>query len=260
MLWEVDSPIVETYRTMLATKVAEQSNAVAARNAAKNGAKAPKWKSLLTKPANHVVMREVDETLTDLVNITIDKDNAHDAAHIAAKLYKLADYFADQASLWATDLPSDHGPSLSDEEIKKLTETCDMLFGKFMDEVIPLAEKRNDPSIESLVVQVVGQPVLAKKQTDGTVRYQLDLERIRTPRNASSSSSSNRLHLTVDGTPMNCENFAQEVDTAFSMKAMTFLDQAKTVPGYNTDGTPFPFEHNSKVYSVQLTSTYKVKP
>lgn len=254
MLWEVDSPIVETYRTMLAAKVAEQSNAVAARNAAKNGAKAPKWKSLLTKPAEPNTQEYVTNTLLDIADLTISKDNAHDAAHIAAKLYKLADHFAEQASLWATDLPSDHGPSLSDDEIKKLTETCDMLFGKFMDEVIPLAERRNDPSIESLVVSVVGQPVLAKKQTDGTVRYQLDLERIRTPRNG--SSSSNRLHLTVNGTPMEGENFAQEVDVAFSLKASTFLDLLKDQMAgtgkYNTKGEPMPFAHNSKTYTVQL--------
>ena len=255
-MFELTDPIFDSLRSALAEKVSQQSNAVAARNAAKNGAKAPRWKSLLSKPVHADHLAQINSIVSDITEaFDVDKDSAHVAAHFAAALYKAADYYAEQASLWAADLPSDHGPTLSDDEIKNLTALCDDLFGKIIDLAAPFRDNRNDPSIEQALVECVGQPVLAKKQADGTVRYQLDLERIRTPR---ASEPNKKLSLTVDGVPMNGDNFAQEVDTAFSLKPLQFLDLLKDqLAGsgkYNTDGKPMPFSHNSKSYTVQLNS------
>lgn len=254
-MFELTDPIFDSLRSALAEKVSQQSNAVAARNATKNGAKAPRWKSLLSKPATFDIHEFMDMNVADLLDYKVTTNNAHDAAHIASSLFKMAETFAEQASLWATDLPSDHGPTLSDDEIKNLTALCDDLFGKIIDLAAPFRDNRNDPSIEQALVECVGQPVLAKKQADGTVRYQLDLERIRTPR---ASEPNKKLSLTVDGVPMAGDNFAQEVDTAFSLKPLAFLDLLKEqLAGsgkYNTDGKPMPFSHNSKSYTVQLTA------
>lgn len=254
-MFELTDPIFDSLRSALAEKVAQQSAAVAARNATKNGAKAPRWKSLLTKPATFDTEWLMGQTVSDLLDYKVTTNNAHDAAHIAQSLFKIAETFAEQASLWATDLPSDHGPSLSDDEIKNLTALCDDLFGKIIDLAAPFRDNRNDPSIEQALVECVGQPVLAKKQQDGTVRYQLDLERIRSSK---SSEPNKKLSLTVNGVPMAGDNFAQEVDTAFSLKPLAFLDLLKDqLAGsgkYNTDGKPMPFSHNSKTYTVQLTA------
>lgn len=267
MFFEPGHPILESYKALLDDAYTKVTNAVAHRNAVKSGAKAPKWKSLLAQPVNDTdALSFVDETLADLLtNFDITKETATDAAHVAQKLYKLADYFAEQASLWATDLPSDHGAELSDDEIKALTAQADYLFGKFMDETIGLSDRKNDPAIESLIVQVTGKPVLAKKFDDGTVRYQLDIERIRAPRTPPSGGSGNKsLALSVNGIDMSTNsdnsslNFAQQVDMAFSLKALDFLDQLKsqcshTSTHYNTDGKPMLFAHNGKQYTVTLT-------
>ena len=255
MLFELDNPILDTYRTLFHTKVTEYNAAVGARNAAKSGGKAPKWKSLLTTPMPVEDSLNLTEQLSAIVeSFDIDQSNAHVAAHIASALYKLADHFADQASLWATDLPSDHGEIKSDEEIKALAEACDLWFSKFMDEVIPLNASRTSPDIESMIIEVTGMPVLVRKMTDGSCRYSLDIERIRIKKSVDADA---KLTLTVNGTPMAGKNFAQEVDTAFSLKPLTFLDLAKESPDYNVEGKPFTFIHNDLPYSIQLTT---VKP
>lgn len=253
-MFELDNPIFESLRTALSEKIAEQSAAVAARNAAKGGVKAPRWKSLLSKPADQNTLEYVNTTLADISDLTINQELAPTAAHIASALYKLADYFSDQASLWATDLPSDHGPARSDDEIKKLTELCDDLYGKMIDLATPFRDNKNDPSIEQALVEFLGHPVLAKKQQDGTVRYQLDLERIRAPRK--SDEVAKKLSLIVNDVPMNGENFAQEVDTAFSLKSHVFLDLLKDqlagTGKFNTKGESMSFAHNSKQYVIKL--------
>jgi len=255
-----DSPVFEPIRNMLAETVTQINNAVAHRNAVKSGAKAPKWKSLLAQPAEPNTQEYVTNTLLDIADLTISKDNAHDAAHIAAKLYKLADYFAEQASLWATDLPSDHGTDLSDDEIKALTEQADKLFANMceLSEDYSDKEVRKRADIEQALTKFIGQPLLVKKFDNGTVRYQLDIERIRAPR-ISPSGSNKGLALSVDGIDMSTDgnplNFAQQVDMAFSLKALDFLDQLKiqTLSRYNTDGLPMLFAHNGKQYTVTLT-------
>lgn len=260
-----DSHVFEPIRNMLAETVSQINNAVAHRNAVKSGAKAPKWKSLLAQPVNDTdALSFVDETLADLLtNFDITKDTATDAAHVAQKLYKLADYFAEQASLWATDLPSDHGVDLSDDEIKALTEQADKLFANMceLSEDYSDKEVRKRADIEQALTKFIGQPLLVKKFDNGTVRYQLDIERIRAPRSSSPSSSNKGLALSVDGIDMSAHdgtalNFAQQVDMAFSLKALDFLDQLKTQTTpqapYNTDGKPMTFTHNSRTYTVTL--------
>lgn len=245
--------VVRVLREDLANKITAQSAAVAARNAERAGVKAPKWRSLLVTPATPEVLQPVTDSLAEFMTIEIDKSNAHDAAHIAKSLYAMADYFAEQASLWATDLASDHGPSLSDDEIKKLTESCDEVF-QFIFRQTELFERKNDPAIESQLVELVGQPILAKKMSDGSVKYQLDIERIRTPR--SSESQDRRMVLEVNGHSFTDCNFAQAVDTAFSLKASTFLDALKAHPTnvFNTEGLPMLFDHDGKTYVVKITT------
>ena len=263
-----DSPVFEPIRNMLAETVTQINNAVAHRNAVKSGAKAPKWRSLLTLSINDTdALSFVDETLADiLTSFDVTKETATDAAHVAQKLYKLADYFAEQASLWATDLPSDHGAELSDDEIKALTEQADKLFANMceLSEDYSDKEVRKRADIEQALTKFIGQPLLVKKFDNGTVRYQLDIERIRAPRTQSTNGSGNKgLALSVNGIDMsqsgdgNPLNFAQQVDMAFSLKALDFLDQLKTQTqsGYNTDGKPMLFAHNSRTYSVTLTKT-----
>ena len=262
-----DSPVFEPIRNMLAETVSQINNAVAHRNAVKSGAKAPKWKSLLAQPVNDTdALSFVDETLADLLaNFDVTKETATDAAHVAQKLYKLADYFAEQASLWATDLPSDHGAELSDDEIKALTEQADKLFANMceLSEDYSDKEVRKRADIEQALTKFIGQPLLVKKFDNGTVRYQLDIERIRVPRTTAISGSGNKgLALSVNGIDMSTHgdaalNFAQQVDMAFSLKALDFLDQLKTQTTlrYNTDGLPMLFAHNGKQYTVTLTKT-----
>ena len=261
-----DSPVFEPIRNMLAETVSQINNAVAHRNAVKSGAKAPKWKSLLAQPVNDTdALSFVDETLADLLaNFDVTKETATDAAHVAQKLYKLADYFAEQASLWATDLPSDHGAELSDDEIKALTEQADKLFANMceLSEDYSDKEVRKRADIEQALTKFIGQPLLVKKFDNGTVRYQLDIERIRVPRTTAISGSGNKgLALSVNGIDMSTDgnplNFAQQVDMAFSLKALDFLDQLKTqaTSHYNTDGNPMLFAHNGKQYTVTLTKT-----
>lgn len=262
-----DSPVFEPIRNMLAETVTQINNAVAHRNAVKSGAKAPKWKNLLVQPVNDAdALSFVDETLADLLtNFDVTKETATDAAHVAQKLYKLADYFAEQASLWATDLPSDHGTELSDDEIKALTEQADKLFANMceLSEDYSDKEVRKRADIEQALTEFIGQPLLVKKFDNGTVRYQLDIERIRAPRTSPSGSGNKGLALSVNGIDMSVHgdaalNFAQQVDMAFSLKALDFLDQLKsqcshTSTHYNTDGNPMLFVHNSRTYSVTLT-------
>ena len=245
--------VVRVLREDLANKITAQSAAVAARNAERAGVKAPKWRSLLATPATPEILQPVTDSLAEIAYVNIDKSNAHDAAHIAKSLYAMADYFAEQASLWATDLASDYGPTLSDDEIKKLTESCDEVF-QFIFRQTELFERKNDPAIEQELVQLIGQPILAKKMSDGTVKYQLDIERIRTPR---IPEAGRKMVLEVNGHSFNDCNFAQAVDTAFSLKTSTFLDLLKSHPTnvFNTEGKPMNFEHDSKVYTVKITTT-----
>lgn len=245
--------VVRVLREDLANKIQAQSAAVAARNAEKSGVKAPKWRSLLVTPASN--QEFTNELLNPFMDFTIDKSNAHDAAHIAKSLYAMADYFAEQASLWATDLASDHGPSLSDDEIKKLTASCDDVFQFIFTQTPHLYERKNDPAIEQELVQLIGQPILAKKMADGSVKYQLDIERIRSSK--TSESSDRKMVLEVDGHSFSDCNFAQAVDTAFSIKAPAFLDALKSHPTnvFNTDGDPMLFDHDGKTYVVKITTT-----
>ena len=245
--------VVRVLREDLANKIQAQSAAVAARNAEKSGVKTPKWRSLLVTPATPETLQPVTDSLAELMTIDIDKTNAHDAAHIAKSLYAMADYFAEQASLWATDLASDHGPSLSDDEIKKLTASCDDVFQFIFTQTPHLYERKNDPAIEQELVELIGQPILAKKMSDGSVKYQLDIERIRSSK--TSESSDRKMVLEVNGHSFTDCNFAQAVDTAFSLKASTFLELIKANDEFNTDGEPMNFEHDSKTYVVKITTT-----
>lgn len=245
--------VVRVLREDLANKIATQSAAVAARNAEKTGVKAPKWRSLLVTPATESISEMVKGSLAPLFTFSIDKSNAHDAAHIAKSLYAMADYFAEQASLWATDLASDHGPTLSDDEIKKLTAACDDVFQFIFLQTPHLYERKNDPAIEQELVELIGQPILAKKMADGSVKYQLDIERIRSPR--TSESSDRKMVLEVNGHSFTDCNFAQAVDTAFSLKSPAFLDALKATNVFNTDGEPMNFNHDGKTYVVKITTT-----
>ncbi len=245
--------VVRVLREDLANKITAQSAAVAARNAEKAGVKAPKWRSLLVTPPTFDPVELNQASLDQLLATNIDKGNAHDAAHIAKSLYAMADYFAEQASLWATDLASDHGPTLSDDEIKKLTASCDDVFQFIFTQTPHLYERKNDPAIEQELVQLIGQPILAKKMSDGSVKYQLDIERIRSSK--TSESSDRKMVLEVNGHSFTDCNFAQAVDTAFSLKASTFLDALKSQATFNTDGEPMNFEHDGKTYTVKITTT-----
>lgn len=249
--------VVRVLREDLANKISAQSAAVAARNAEKSGVKAPKWRSLLVTPMTDSVDKMTKESLELFGLFDINKDNAHDAAHIAKSLYAMADYFAEQASLWATDLASDHGPVLSDDEIKKLTASCDDVFQFIFTQTPHLYERKNDPAIEQELVQLIGQPILAKKMSDGTVKYQLDIERIRASK--TSESSDRKMILEVNGHSFTDCNFAQAVDTAFSIKASAFLNELKAQATFetpfNTDGEPMLFDHDGKTYTVKITTT-----
>lgn len=245
--------VVRVLREDLANKIATQSAAVAARNAEKSGVKAPKWRSLLVTPATESISEMVKGSLAPLFTFSIDKSNAHDAAHIAKSLYAMADYFAEQASLWATDLASDHGPTLSDDEIKKLTASCDDVFQFIFLQTPHLYERKNDPAIEQELVELIGQPILAKKMADGSVKYQLDIERIRSSK--TSESSDRKMVLEVNGFPFPNMNFAQAVDTAFSLKSPAFLDALKATNVFNTDGEPMLFDHKGETYTVKITTT-----
>lgn len=243
--------VVRVLREDLANKITAQSAAVAARNAEKSGVKAPKWRSLLVTPSSTPSF--MTEFLSPLMDIEIDKDNAHDAAHIAKSLYAMADYFAEQASLWATDLASDHGPVLPDDEIQKLTASCDDVFQFIFKQMPHLYERKNDPAIEQELVELIGQPILAKKMADGTVKYQLDIERIRSSKTG--ESSDRKMVLEVNGFPFPNMNFAQAVDTAFSIKSPAFLDALKATNVFNTEGEPMLFDHKGETYTVKITTT-----
>lgn len=245
--------VVRVLREDLANKIQTQSAAVAARNAEKAGVKAPKWRSLLVTPSTPETLQPVTDSLAEFMAIDIDKSNAHDAAHIAKSLYAMADYFAEQASLWATDLASDHGPTLPDDEIQKLTASCDDVFQFIFKQMPELYERKNDPAIEQELVELIGQPILAKKMADGSVKYQLDIERIRSSKTG--ESSDRKMVLEVNGHSFTDCNFAQAVDTAFSIKAPAFLDALKATNVFNTDGEPMNFKHDGKTYVVKITTT-----
>ena len=244
--------VVRVLREDLANKITAQSAAVAARNAEKSGVKAPKWRSLLVTPSS-LSPSFVTELLSPLMDVEIGKDNAHDAAHIAKSLYAMADYFAEQASLWATDLASDHGPTLSDDEIQKLTASCDDVFQFIFKQTPHLYERKNDPAIEQELVGLIGQPILAKKMADGTVKYQLAIERIRSSK--TSESSDRKMVLEVNGHSFTDCNFAQAVATAFSLTSPAFLDALKSQSTINTHGEPMKFEHDSKTTTFKITTT-----
>lgn len=249
---------INSIKDILKSKITAYDDAVSARNVAKGNSATKSYRNLLSLPLSENsegMVYSAQLMLNDiLTQYDVPSGQEQYYAHIAKMLSETAKHFTELANLWAETIsvPNQRQSGetlLSDEQIQAMAKECDDTFKLLLDNVVELNKHRNDPQAQSMLEHAIGQSLTTKSSSDGTVKYQLDIDRIRITQNKNQTVSE-RLSLEVDGIAMNLESFRAETTTAFNLSGSAFLDLFKEQNPSFTYGTPYRFEHNSRTYRV----------
>lgn len=255
-------PVVDSIRSILKAKVDEYDSAIAARNAAKGGV-TRSYRNLLNVPLTDECRNVVDDVKDNVLEMVkgydVPSGSENYYAHMAQFLTALAKEYTDLATLWSESVTVPDIPEhvMTDLEIQALAKECDDSFGLLMNNVKELEDHKNDAEAQSMIESTIGVALIAKRQSDGTVRYQLDIDRVRIPKAKVKGATENTvMTMTVDDSPMHEEgtsyNFGAEVDMAFSLKATEFLSQfGEQNPGWSF-GETYSFDHDECEWSVRI--------